>query len=143
MAQDYKGSPKEKEINWDHVDKLLEAGCSGVEIAPHFGIHFETLYDRAYKKFGIMWSQYSQQKRQKGDGSIKFKQFQKAMSGDNMMLIWLGKNRLKQSDHQQQEQSVNDTAIGEQLELAKLKAENAELKRILNESKTGIEHLPG
>lgn len=143
MAQVQNGGPKEKVINWDLVDKLLEAGCPGTEIAPHFGVHYETLYDRAYKVFGIMWTEYAQKKRQKGNSNIRVKQYQKAMSGDNMMLIWLGKNRLDQTDAPKQDISTNETNIDQTLELAKLKAENAKLKEIINVTQTGIVDLRG
>lgn len=143
MAQVQNGSPKEKEINWDLVDRLLEAGCPGTEIAPRFAIHPETLYDRAYKEFGIMWTEYAQKKRQKGNGNIRVKQYQKALDGDNMMLIWLGKNRLDQTDSPKQDLSINETTIDQTLELAKLKAENTKLKEIINESQAGIVNLRG
>lgn len=138
--QKQNGSPKEKEINWDLVDKLLEAGCLGTEIAPHFAIHQETLYDRCFKKYGMMWTDYSQKMKQKGDSSLRAKQYQKAMSGDNTLLVWLGKTRLKQRDTDDKEISLQDATIETTLERAKLKAENAELRKIINdlhESKTG------
>jgi hypothetical protein len=129
-------------INWKSVDDLLIAGCSGVEIAANMGIHFDTLYDRTREEKGVPFSLYSLEKRQKGDSLLRAVQFAKAMKQDNMMLIWLGKNRLKQTDGQQLDKPENDLVIGSDLEIAKLKAENAELKRIMNESKAGIEHIP-
>lgn len=132
----------ESELDWKKIDNLLIAGCHGTQVAEQIGIHYNTLYRRISEKYNCEYSEYLRQKRSHGDNILRAKQFEKAVSGDNMMLIWLGKNRLKQSDNQQQEQSVNDAAIGEKLELAKLKAENAELKRILNESKAGTEHIP-
>src|SRR5258708_32521512 len=98
MVQIQNGAPKTKTIDWNVVDRFLEAGCPGSEIAPYFGIHPETLYDRAYKEFGIMWTDYSQQKKQKGNIPIRVKQYDKALKGENNMLIWLGKNRLKKRD---------------------------------------------
>jgi len=92
------GGRKFKPIDWDIVDKLLEAGCPGTEIAPHFGVHYETLYDRAYTDHGIMWTEYSQQRRSKGDSNLRVKQYQEAMKGDRGMLIWLGKQRLDQRE---------------------------------------------
>jgi hypothetical protein len=88
----------EKPINWPRVDELLEAGCHGTEICPHFDLTPDAFYDRVYKKFGINFTDYSQKMRQKGDSLLREKQYKKALKGDNMMLIWLGKNRLNQSD---------------------------------------------
>jgi hypothetical protein len=45
-------------------------------------------------------------------------------------------------DSENKDTSSNDDVIGETLDLAKLKAENAELRRLLIESKAGTEHLP-
>jgi hypothetical protein len=90
----------EIDLDWKKIDFLLEAGCPGTEVASHMGCHFETLYDRVEKKYGMPFSQYSYERRQKGDSSIRAKQYQKALQGDNHMLIWLGKNRLKQKDRE-------------------------------------------
>lgn len=143
MALGTKSGRPPKEINWKLVEELCEAGCSGQEIAPHFDVHPDTLYNQTQNKYGITFTEYSASFKQKGESSIRKKQFDKALKGDNMMLIWLGKNRLKQSDQQHQEISINDPKIGDTIELAKLRSENAKLKEILNESKTGIEHLRG
>lgn len=140
--QKQNGSPKEKEINWALVNKLLEAGCPGSEIAPHLGVHPETLYDRTFKEFGIMWTDYSQSFKQKGEANLRAVQYNKALKGDNTLLVWLGKVRLKQKEGEDKELSLNDQNIEATLERAKLKAENAELRKLLNESKAGAEHLP-
>lgn len=91
----------EKQIDWDRVDKLLEAGCHGTEICPYFDLTPERFYERVQEKYGMSFSVYSQEKRQKGDSKLREKQFDKAIDGDNMMLIWLGKNRLGQKDKQE------------------------------------------
>ncbi|NCX93640.1 MAG: hypothetical protein EBX40_03075, partial [Gammaproteobacteria bacterium] len=39
--------------------------------------------------------------KSKGDNLLRVAQFKKAMSGDTSALIWLGKNRLGQSDKQE------------------------------------------
>jgi hypothetical protein len=93
------GRPK-SDIDWKMVDDLLEAGCSGAEIAANIGINPATLYDRCQADHNMMFSQYSQEKQQKGDSLLRKAQFDKAMIGDNTLLIWLGKCRLKQKEHQ-------------------------------------------
>jgi IS30 family transposase len=87
-----------KTVDWIKVDKLLEAGCSGVEIAASLGIHPQTLYDRCEKEKDTEFSVYSQQKKQSGDTLLRNAQFEKALDKDNMMLIWLGKQRLDQRE---------------------------------------------
>ena|ERR1022692_3082879 len=88
----------EKAINWKTVDDLLVAGCLGTEIASHFDMHPDTLYRRIEEQYGMGFTAYSTEKRSKGDSLLRAKQFDKALKGDNTLLIWLGKNRLKQVD---------------------------------------------
>lgn len=81
------------------VDDLLISGCNGVEVAAYLGIHPDTLYHRIEKDFKISFTDYSAQKRQKGDSMLHAAQFKKAVKDkDNTMLVWLGKNRLRQRD---------------------------------------------
>lgn len=91
-------SRPEKPINWKLVDDLLIAGCTGTEIASHFDMHHDTFYDRVSKEYGTSFTSYSSEKKQKGDSILRAKQFEKAAKGDNTMLVWLGKNRLKQAE---------------------------------------------
>lgn len=85
-------------IDWDEVDKLLIRGCSGVECSAYLGINHHTLYNRCEKEHGIPWHEYRKAKKAKGDSLLRAKQYEIAMAGDRGMLIWLGKNRLDQSD---------------------------------------------
>jgi AraC-like DNA-binding protein len=98
-----------KVIDWDRVDKLLSSGCLGTEVAAYFGIHPETFYDRVKDKYGVVFSEYIQQKRSHGDALLREKQYDKAIEGENMMLIWLGKNRLNQTDSQTNVSVAADT----------------------------------
>lgn len=103
MPRKKKENPKpahrpQKQIDWELVDRLLVAGCLGTEIAPHFDMHHDTFYERCEKEKGTSFTAYSQQKRSIGDSVLREVQFEKAKKGDNSLLIWLGKNRLKQSE---------------------------------------------
>lgn len=89
------------ELDWKKIDFLIEAGCSGYEIAAQLGVHHDTVYNRLAEHYGESFSDYSAKKRSKGDANIKVVQYQKALKGDNHMLIWLGKNRLKQKDREE------------------------------------------
>ena len=95
------GRPK-SDIDWKKVDELLEAGCSGVEIAANIGVSCPTLYDRCQTDNNKLFSEYSQEKQSKGDSILRKVQFDKALTGDNTILIWLGKCRLKQKEHEDQ-----------------------------------------
>ena len=87
-------------IDWKKVDDLLVAGSSGAEIAANMGIHPTTLYNRCVTDKEMPFCDYSAQKRSKGDSLLRAHQFAKALGftdkGDNTLLIWLGKVRLKQ-----------------------------------------------
>lgn len=88
-----------KPIDWDKVDNLLRAGCEGTEIAPHFDLHEDTFYRRCQAEKGVGFTAYRASKRREGDSLLKAKQYEKAMTGDNTLLIWLGKTRLKQTEN--------------------------------------------
>lgn len=88
-------------IDWNMVDKYLEAGCTGTEIASVIGCHYQTFYDRCELEKGMGFTEYSKLKRAVGDAILRAKQYAYAMTGKNGnlgMLIWLGKNRLGQKD---------------------------------------------
>ena len=95
------------EIDWDLVDNLLKAGCPGTEIAPHFAIHEDTLYDRCKKDKGTDWSAYMRQKRSQGDSNLRAKQYTLALQGEKSLLIWLGKQRLGQKENHQDKSDTN------------------------------------
>lgn len=87
------------QIKWNEVELLLMAGCKGTDIALHLGVHPETLYRRCERDNKINFSEYLRQKRAKGNSLIRLAQFDEAVrQRDRGMLIWLGKNRLGQSD---------------------------------------------
>ncbi len=103
-------------IDWGRVEKLLMAGCSGVEIASYLGIHHDTLYTACEREKGMLFSAFSLTFRQKGDSLLRETQYNVAIGDetrdiapDKSMLIWLGKNRLEQSDKQDIKQTATVT----------------------------------
>jgi len=85
-------------IDWEKVDKYLIAGATGTEVAAVLGVHADTLYRKCQEDHKIGFTDYLLQKRESGNSMLRLKQFEEAMEGDRGMLIWLGKNRLDQSD---------------------------------------------
>ena len=85
-------------IDWNQVDRLLEAGADGVEIASRLGCYPDTLYNACEREHKTGFSAYAARKRASGDAILRAKQFETAMKGNVSMLIWLGKNRLGQTD---------------------------------------------
>jgi len=124
-----------KPIDWEKVDNLLMAGCTGTEIAPHFDIHPDTFYRRVNEKYGVGFTEYCSIKRQKGDSLLREKQFQLAMNGDKGLLIWLGKNRLGQKEPSDNNKNFDEDKASINLCIAELAAENQQLKKMLDEAK--------
>lgn len=108
MGHGKRGAPKAK-INWKDVDILIMSGCSGAEVAAHYGLNKATIYDRCFKDHGIPYAEYSKQKRSKGNALIKAHRYAKALGktdkGDNTLLIWLSKVRLKEIEPRHEEDS--------------------------------------
>lgn len=126
-----------KDINWDIVEKKMEAGCSAREIAS--GVcDIDTFYDRFKEHFGKSFSDYSDDYYSAGDGNIKFTQYMKALSGNTNMLTLLGKERLGQGK-EQEKQSPYEDVLALRHENMILKAEISKMKeeKDADESKTG------
>lgn len=85
-------------IDWNKVDNALMAGASGNEICALLGISFDTLARKVLKEKNMPFADYKAQKRAKGDSILRAKQFDSALNGSIPMQIWLGKNRLGQTD---------------------------------------------
>lgn len=94
------GRPKVA-IDWTLVGKYAEAGSSGLGIAAVIGIDEHTLRVRCVTDNKCRLTEFLQAKRAKGDESLRDKQQEVAMAGNVTMLIWLGKNKLGQSDKQE------------------------------------------
>ncbi len=106
------GRPKAV-IDWDKVGKLLEAGASGVGIAATLGIDEGTLRKRSETDHKCSFSEFSQQKKAKGDELLRVAQFNTAMKGNVTMQIWLGKQRLGQADKSESKQEVTTVTFKE------------------------------
>jgi|GEM_PF-5251011 hypothetical protein len=107
-------APNDKyDIDWKKVDDLLMAGCTIVDIAAHFGCDRDTLYYRFERDFGSSLSAHADLKRKKGDNILKAQQYAKALGltdkGDNTLLIWLGKCRLKQKENGEDQDKESKT----------------------------------
>ncbi len=102
---------KKVEIDWKKVDRSLIAGSNGVQVAAMLGVHPDTLYNKCKEVKKMDFSAYQQQKRQEGNDKLFDLQYKLAESGDRGMLIWLGKNRLDQSDKKEIKQHNTGSLI--------------------------------
>lgn len=124
-------------IDWNKVDRLLQADCKGTEIAGHLGIHPNTFYHRVEVEKGCGFTEYSSSKKLDGDALLRASQYQKAMTGNTTMQIWLGKQRLGQKDHEDTKYTApNDSELTLSLNLIK---ENQHLKDQIKDLRSKIE----
>lgn len=87
-----------KKVNWEELDAMCEIQCTGVEIAGVFGISYDALADAVKREKKMTFAEYYEQKSAPGRKSLRRKQWELAMKGDRVMLIWLGKQMLGQSE---------------------------------------------
>ena len=105
-----------KEVDVEQFEKLCAIQCTLEEVASYFDMDSDTLNARLKELYGTTFSEVFKVKRQKGFVSLRRSQFNKALEGDNTMLIFLGKNYLKQRDRApEEEQSKTDPALLEKL----------------------------
>jgi hypothetical protein len=74
-----KAGRKEKPIDWQEVDDLLLAGCTGKEIAAAFDMHPDSFYPKVYNIKGVDFSEYAEEKREAGNRLIRNQQFLEAL----------------------------------------------------------------
>lgn len=103
---------KKIKIDWNKVDNSLMAGANGVQVSAMLGISFDTLSRRCKEDKKADFADYLRQKREKGNNLLHAKQYELAMKGDRGMLIWLGKQRLDQSDKETGKQEIEITNKG-------------------------------
>lgn len=89
------------EIDFDLLDSLCGIQCTQKEIISILECNEDTVNTRIKEKTGLTFSEYYKEKSAKGKSSIRRMQYKKAMEGNVVMLIWLGKNWLGQSDKQE------------------------------------------
>ena len=103
---------EEMEFNgWDQLDALI-TWASEVYCAEKLNMNIDTLAARIKEKHGISFSEYKHKRQELIRINLMKKQYDVAMSGNTALLIWLGKQYLKQSDnvHQTTEEvSKQDT----------------------------------
>lgn len=85
------GEPaRNRVVDEDKLRELAEAGCSNAEMAAILGVDVSTLTHH--------WRGIIEECRAKLGLTVRQLQIKRAKSGDTPMLIWLGKQILKQSD---------------------------------------------
>lgn len=85
---------------WDQLDALI-VWASEIYCAEKLGLNIDTLAARIKERYGLSFSEYKRKRQEPMRINLLKKQYDVAMSGNVSMLIWLGKQYLKQSDKQE------------------------------------------
>lgn len=93
------GRPR-KEISRVAFIKLCKIQSTEEEIASAFECDVDTITRWCKRTFGHTFAEVFSRYKGQGNISLRRKQNQVALSGNVKMLIWLGKNRLNQTDKQ-------------------------------------------
>ena len=138
-VQRQNGGRKVIPIDWDVVSKCLVTGSNGVQTAALIGVCEDTLYNRCKTDQGVDFSVYLAKQRQKGNSLLLGKQYQVAMSGNTTMLIWLGKQRIGQTDHPTDKQEFNGSlaSLLDVMHLIKSSQDFDALVQLANKKKEG------
>ena len=107
-------------INWARVDAALKAGANGVQCAAMLGISFDTLSRRTNEEKNADFADYLREKREAGNEALLKAQYDGAIGGDRGLLIWLGKQRLNQSDKRE---VINENTNTNKFDFSKLNNE--------------------
>lgn len=86
-------------IDWDYVKEHFKADCSISSIASALKVSNMLLYSRCINDLGCTLTDLRNEYVGVGEDMIKKKMFDKAIEGDNKLLIFLSKNRLGYSEH--------------------------------------------
>jgi hypothetical protein len=87
-----------KEINWDSVEKRMQAGNNAKQICKDLRIDIDTFYRRFREEYGCSFGDYSVGMPECKKGNLEYIMYSKAMSGDVKMLIHLAKFELGHND---------------------------------------------
>ncbi len=86
------------QIDWKQFAKLCAMQATLREIAAWFECSEDSIERAVRREHEMRFAEYHAQKAVKGLYAIRRKQYEVAMSGDRVMLIWLGKQYLDQSN---------------------------------------------
>lgn len=128
-----------KEINWDVVDKLIECGCNGIEIAAKFHIQKQTFYRRFEEEYGMSFQNYQPEAQEAGLADLKAMIHAKALNnkapGNSNLLIFLARCKLGMREPDVvHNAAANQTQIDQSHIIMQLSHQIAELEGNANKS---------
>lgn len=122
-----------KDIDWDLVQKFLEAGSDVSEISAKFRVQKQTFYRRFQNKYGVSFQNYYSEMKEPGLADIRLAIHSKALDnkepGNSNLLIFLAKCRLGMREPDIiQNLSPNQFQIDQSHRIMQLEHENQELR---------------
>jgi hypothetical protein len=122
-----------KEINWDVVEKLIECGCSGIQIAAKFRIQSDTFYIRFKKEYGCSFQDYRGESQEAGLADLMSMLHAKALNnkapGNSNLLIFLARTKLGLKEPEATTSlAANQQQIDQSHEIMRLQHRIAELE---------------
>ncbi len=102
---------RKADIDWDRVGEMFEAECTVEGVAATIGVDRDTLYKRCKTDLKSDLSTFKQQKKARGDEMLRELQIKTAKAGNVTMQIWLGKQRLGQSDKSEIQQTIKKVEV--------------------------------
>ena len=101
---------KKIEFDIERVHQLGFGAASFEDMAAEFDCSVDTIRDRMREKDSEFSKAYKKGKA-KGNFAIRQAQMQNALNGNSTIQIWLGKQRLEQTDNRDINQEEKDTVI--------------------------------
>jgi hypothetical protein len=126
-----------REINWDIVERFLESGSNGVEIADELRMCKQTFYARFEQEYGVKFQEYLTEHPGIGDAKLKRMLYEKTLNnkapGNATLLMFMARCRLGMKEPEMVHLvAANQTQIDESQLIMQLQHENAELKANAN-----------
>lgn len=126
------------EFRWDLIEKRIEAGCSGIEIANWLKCDENTFYSRFQEQYGRRFADAKKDFYAAGNSNLRLVQYVKALGGNIPMLTLLGRERLDQGKNNDQISPIEDM-IALRHENMMLKAELERIVKHINDNKPETE----
>jgi predicted site-specific integrase-resolvase len=99
--------PPSNKIDKVELENIIKLCPTEKETADWFDVSIDTLYRYLKKNYNECFAEFRDKRFSRTRMAIKKKQIEKAMTGDNTMLIWVGKQYLGQSEKIEQRTQLN------------------------------------
>ena len=104
------------EIDWNVLNSILQFKCSKKVCADHLGCSEDTIDRRIKEEHDCTFKEYAETKLSTTKVKLQTKAIEKALGGDNTMLIFCLKNICAWSDKQEIDHSIKSDTIAQLIE---------------------------